>query len=194
VTSEVIRKDYTPRQARHNSSRGFRQKRAERVTGNRNLISGLSRRRTSVERGPRVDLPGHPDGQRAILLFGNEARAEVVLWFKGNSRLHIIESTSLAHSLGHEKLIEIRIQARPPCVCHCDGSISPWFVALSDRSLSDDFRCPVDAALTRTWNGSGGGLASHVFEVVHQGRERLVEVFVAIALQYRELHMFSQGP
>jgi hypothetical protein len=66
-------------------------------------IRGASR---VVERGPKVDLPGHPDGERAVLLFGSEARAEIVLWFKGNSRLHIIESTSLAHALACEKLIQ----------------------------------------------------------------------------------------
>ena len=42
--------------------------------------------------------------------------------------------------------------------------------------------------------GPGSGLASYVFEVVHQSGEGLVEVFVATALQQRELHMFSEGP
>jgi hypothetical protein len=59
-----------------------------------------------VERGPEVDLPGRPDGERAVLLFGTDARAEIVVWFEGNSRLGIIGSASLAHALACEKLIE----------------------------------------------------------------------------------------
>jgi hypothetical protein len=59
-----------------------------------------------VERGLKVDLPGHPDGERAVLLFGSDARAEIVLWFKGKSRVHTIESSSLAHALASEKLIQ----------------------------------------------------------------------------------------
>lgn len=66
-------------------------------------IRGASR---VVERGPKVDLPGHPDGERAVLLLANETSAEIVVWFRGNSRLHIIESTSLAHALAYEKLIQ----------------------------------------------------------------------------------------
>ena len=66
-------------------------------------IRGASR---VVERGSTVDLPGHPDGQRAVLLLGSEARAEIVFWRKGNRRLGIIESASLAHALTYEKLIE----------------------------------------------------------------------------------------
>jgi hypothetical protein len=59
-----------------------------------------------VERGPEVDLPGRPDGERAVLLLGTDARAEIVVWFEGNRRLGIIESVSLAHALACEKLIE----------------------------------------------------------------------------------------
>jgi hypothetical protein len=65
-------------------------------------IRGASR---VVERGLKDDLPGHPEGERAVL-FGSDARAEIVIWFKGNSRLNIIESTSLAHALAYEKLIQ----------------------------------------------------------------------------------------
>jgi len=57
-----------------------------------------------IEQGPKVDLPRHPAGERAVLLF--EKRAEVVLWFKGDSKLHRIESASLAHALAYEKLIQ----------------------------------------------------------------------------------------
>ena len=66
-------------------------------------IRGASR---VVERGPEVDLPGRPDGERAVLLLGTDARAEIVVWFEGNRRLGIIESASLAHALAYEKLIE----------------------------------------------------------------------------------------
>jgi len=66
-------------------------------------IRGASR---VVERGPKDDLPGHPDGERAVLLLGSDARAEIVVWFNGNSRLNIIESASLAHALAYEKLIQ----------------------------------------------------------------------------------------
>jgi len=66
-------------------------------------ILGASR---VVERGPEVDLPGRPDGERAVLLLGTDARAEIVVWFEGNRRLGIIESASLAHALAYEKLIE----------------------------------------------------------------------------------------
>ena len=66
-------------------------------------IRGASR---VVERGPVVDLPGRPDGERAVLLLGTDARAEIVVWFEGNRRLGIIESASLAHALACEKLIE----------------------------------------------------------------------------------------
>ena len=59
-----------------------------------------------VERGAKVDLPGHPDGERAVLLLANESKAEIILRFKGNRNLHIIESISLAHALACEKLIE----------------------------------------------------------------------------------------
>jgi hypothetical protein len=59
-----------------------------------------------VERGPEVDLPGRPDGERAVLLLGTDARAEIVVWFEGNRRLGIIESASLAHALAYEKLTE----------------------------------------------------------------------------------------
>lgn len=59
-----------------------------------------------VERGPKVDLSAHADGDRAVLLFGSDARAEIVLWFKGTRSLHIIESPSLAHALACEKLIQ----------------------------------------------------------------------------------------
>jgi hypothetical protein len=66
-------------------------------------IRGASR---VMEREPRVDLPGHPNGERAILLFEKEGRAEVLLWFRGHSKLHKIESASLAHALAYEKLIQ----------------------------------------------------------------------------------------
>ena len=66
-------------------------------------IRGASR---VVERGPEVDFPGHPDGERAVLLLGTDARAEIVFWFEGNRRLGIIESASLAHARAYEKLIE----------------------------------------------------------------------------------------
>ncbi len=66
-------------------------------------IRGASR---VVERGLKDDLPGHPDGDRAVLLLGSDASAEIVVWFKGNSRLNIIESASLAHALAYEKLIQ----------------------------------------------------------------------------------------
>ena len=66
-------------------------------------IRGASR---VVERGLKVDLPGHPDGERAVLLLGSDARTEIVVWFKGNSRLQIIESASMAHTLAYEKLIQ----------------------------------------------------------------------------------------
>jgi hypothetical protein len=59
-----------------------------------------------VERGLKVDIPVHPDGERAVLQLGSDARAEIVVHFKGNSRLHIIESASMAHALAYEKLIE----------------------------------------------------------------------------------------
>ncbi|HEU0047382.1 MAG TPA: hypothetical protein VFQ43_07235 [Nitrososphaera sp.] len=59
-----------------------------------------------VERGLKVDLTEHPDGERAVLLFDTDTRAEIVLWFKGTRSLHIIESTSLAHALACEKLIQ----------------------------------------------------------------------------------------
>jgi hypothetical protein len=59
-----------------------------------------------VERGFKDDLAGHPDGERAVLLLGRGAKAEIVVWFRGNSRLNIIESASLAHALAYEKLIE----------------------------------------------------------------------------------------
>src|SRR5690348_13426851 len=42
--------------------------------------------------------------------------------------------------------------------------------------------------------GLGGGVASYIFEVVHQSGEGLVEILVAIALQNRDLHMFREGP
>jgi len=66
-------------------------------------IRGASR---VLERGPKVDLPDHPDGERAVLLFGSDARAEIVVWLEGNRRLGIIESVSLAHDPACEKLIE----------------------------------------------------------------------------------------
>src|SRR5260370_14612861 len=66
-------------------------------------IRGASR---VVERGPVVDLPGRPDGERAVLLLGTDARAEIVVWFEGNRRLGIIESASFAHALAYEKLTE----------------------------------------------------------------------------------------
>ena len=66
-------------------------------------IRGASR---VVERGPEVDLPGHPDGERAVLLLGTDARAEIVVWLKGKSRLYVIESGSLAHALAYEKLTQ----------------------------------------------------------------------------------------
>ena len=56
--------------------------------------------------GTEMDLPAHPEGERAVLLFDRDARAEIVLWFKGKRRLNIIESTSLAHALACEKLIQ----------------------------------------------------------------------------------------
>jgi hypothetical protein len=59
-----------------------------------------------LERGPVVNLPRRPDGERAVLLFGTDARTEIVVWFEGNRRLGIIESASLAHALACEKLIE----------------------------------------------------------------------------------------
>lgn len=59
-----------------------------------------------VERGLTVDLTQHPDGERAVLLFDSDTRAEIVLWFKGTRSLHIIESSSLAHALACEKLIQ----------------------------------------------------------------------------------------
>jgi hypothetical protein len=59
-----------------------------------------------IEQGPKVDLPRHSAGERAVLLFENAGRAEVVLWFKGDSKLHKIESASLAHALAYEKLIQ----------------------------------------------------------------------------------------
>jgi len=59
-----------------------------------------------VERGLKVDIPVHPDGERAVMQLGSDARAEIVVHFKGNSRLHIIESASMAHALAYEKLIE----------------------------------------------------------------------------------------
>ena len=66
-------------------------------------IRGASR---VVERGFKDNLSVHPDGDRAVLLLGNDARAEIVVWFKGNGRLNIIESASLAHALAYEKLIQ----------------------------------------------------------------------------------------
>ena len=59
-----------------------------------------------IERGPKVDLPSHPDGERAVLLFDNDSRAEIVLWFRGKNSLRIIESTSLAHVLAYERLTQ----------------------------------------------------------------------------------------
>ncbi len=59
-----------------------------------------------IEHGPTVDLPNQPAGERAVLLFENEERAEVILWFKGHSKLNKIESASLAHALAYEKLIQ----------------------------------------------------------------------------------------
>jgi hypothetical protein len=66
-------------------------------------IRGASR---VVQRGLNVDLSEHPDGERAVLLLGSNARSEIVVWFKGNSRLYVIESASLAHALAYEKLIQ----------------------------------------------------------------------------------------
>jgi hypothetical protein len=66
-------------------------------------IRGASR---VVERGLKVDPPEHPDRERAVLLLGSDARSEIVVWFKGNSRLYVIESASLAHALVYEKLIQ----------------------------------------------------------------------------------------
>ena len=66
-------------------------------------IRGASR---VVEQGLRVDLSEHPDGERAVLLLGSDARSEIVVWFKGNRRLRVIESASLAHALAYEKLIQ----------------------------------------------------------------------------------------
>ena len=52
----------------------------------------------------KVDLPNHPNGDRAVLLF--VWRKEIVLWFKGEKTLHKIESSSLAHALAYEKLMQ----------------------------------------------------------------------------------------
>jgi hypothetical protein len=65
-------------------------------------VRGASR---VVEQGLKVDLSGHPDGERAVLLLASDARAEIVVWLKGESRLYIVESGSLAHALAYEKLI-----------------------------------------------------------------------------------------
>ena len=59
-----------------------------------------------VEGSTRIDLPAHPDGERAVLLFDRDAGAEIVVWFKGNRQLNIIESASLVHALACEKLIQ----------------------------------------------------------------------------------------
>jgi hypothetical protein len=48
----------------------------------------------------------HPEGERAVLLLGTNARAEIVVWLESNRRLGIIESASLAPALACEKLIE----------------------------------------------------------------------------------------
>jgi hypothetical protein len=59
-----------------------------------------------AEQEPTLDRQGHPDGERAVLLFENDARAQVVLWFTGHSYLNTIRSASLAHALAYEKLIQ----------------------------------------------------------------------------------------
>jgi hypothetical protein len=59
-----------------------------------------------IGQGPKDDLPSHPGGTRAVLLIENGAKAEVVLRFKDDKKLHTIESTSLAHALANEKLIQ----------------------------------------------------------------------------------------
>jgi hypothetical protein len=87
VTSESVRVD-SPMQAESEMEEEIR--RASRV----------------VEQGLKVDLPMHPTGQRVVLLFEKEGRAEVLLRFKDDSKLHRIESASLAHALAYEKLIQ----------------------------------------------------------------------------------------
>lgn len=78
-----------------------------------------------VEHGFKADIPEHPDGERAVLLFDNGARTEIVLWFKGERWLHIIESKSLAHALACEKLIQggYRIDSRGYVVA--SGQLAP---------------------------------------------------------------------
>ena len=66
-----------------------------------------------VEHRAKLNLPTPPDGERAVLLFDGDARAEIVLWFKGNSRLLTIESTSLAHALACEKLTQRGYRMNP---------------------------------------------------------------------------------
>ena len=48
--------------------------------------------------------------------------------------------------------------------------------------------------LLRGASRRGGGIASYVFEVVYESGQRQIEVFVAIALQHRELEMFRESP
>jgi hypothetical protein len=59
-----------------------------------------------VEGLSKVDLPGRPNGERAVLLFDGGASAEIVVWFKGSRRLGIIRSASLTHALAFEKVIQ----------------------------------------------------------------------------------------
>lgn len=59
-----------------------------------------------IERGSKIDRSGQKVGERVLLLSERGGKAEVVVWFNGDSKLFKIESNSLSHVLAYEKLIQ----------------------------------------------------------------------------------------
>ena len=59
-----------------------------------------------IEQGPLLDPHGEPLGERAVLLVKGESNAEIVALYKGKNKLYLIQSSSLAHALAYEKLIQ----------------------------------------------------------------------------------------
>jgi len=59
-----------------------------------------------VEWGTVAGWLGASKGERAVLLFGADGRAEIVVWYEDRSSLRTIESKSLSHALALERLIQ----------------------------------------------------------------------------------------
>lgn len=59
-----------------------------------------------IEQGPLIDPHGNLIGQRAILVVQTEPRVEIIAQHKNDVKLFVIGSTSLAHALACEKLIQ----------------------------------------------------------------------------------------